>query len=71
MHKALLAFLCLAPLYAQAGVVQENEIITQGAMVVSMSYKRASDGKTFDFIQDLDVPSSLEAGCKWGHKADE
>lgn len=41
------------------------ELMTQGSQIVSMSYTKKSNGKTYSFMVNTFVDSTLESGCNW------
>lgn len=43
----------------------EYEMVSQGGMIVSMSYTRKSNGKQYSFSHSTNTNVSLESGCQW------
>lgn len=41
------------------------EFVTQGTQIVSMKYTKKSNGKVYHFLNNPNIDSSLESGCKW------
>lgn len=46
-------------------VTGEYEMVSQGGMIVSMSYTKKSNGKAYGFLFNPAIDSSLENGCQW------
>lgn len=46
-------------------VTGEYEMVSQGGMIVSMSYTKKSNGKEYEFSHKWGIDSSLENGCQW------
>lgn len=43
----------------------EYEMVSQGGVIVSMTYTKQSNGKQYSFSNNTDTGDSLESGCQW------
>jgi hypothetical protein len=41
------------------------DFVTQGTQIVSMKYTKKSNRKVYHFLNNPNIDSSLESGCKW------
>ncbi|QJI43385.1 hypothetical protein HKK52_21325 [Pseudomonas sp. ADAK2] len=46
-------------------ITGEYTMVTQGNSVVSMAYKKGSNGKQYSFSNNTQIKAPIESGCQW------